>query len=86
MEEQVDNEEPQPPAVPDKTVLRRQDTTLSEIGEAQVPRWVNNTLSITQVRDIADDCNQDLGEQCTTTRCKQHVVERQAQGLGGSKN
>ena len=62
MEEQVDDEEPQPPPVPDKTVLQQQDTTLSEIGEAQVPQWVDNTLSITQVRDIADDCNQDLGE------------------------
>ena len=51
-----------------------------------MPQWVNNTLSIIQVRDIADDCNQDLGEQYTTTRCKQHAVERQAQGLGGSKN
>ena len=67
MEEQVDDEEPQPPPVPDKTILQQQDTTLSEIGEVQVPRWVNNTLSITQVRDIADDCNQDLGKQCTTT-------------------
>ena len=86
MEEQVDNKETQPPPVPDKPVLRRQDATLSEIGETQVSRWVNNTLSIIQVRDIADDCNQDLREQCTTTRCKQHVVERQAQGLGGSKN
>ena len=62
MEEQVDNKEAQPPPVPDKPVLRRQDTTLSEIGETQVPRWVDNTLSITQFRDIADDCNQDLGE------------------------
>ena len=86
MEEQVDNKEPQPPPVSDKTVLRQQDATPSEIGEVQVPRWVDNTLSITQVRDIADDCNQDLGKQYTTTRCKQHVVECQAQGLGSSKN
>ena len=86
MEEQVDDEEPQPPPVPNKPVLRQQDATLSEIGETQVSRWVDDTLSITQVRDIADDCNQDLWERCLTTRCKQHAVERQAQGLGGSKN
>ena len=36
MEEQVDDKEAQPPPVPDKPVLQRQDTTLSEIGETQV--------------------------------------------------
>ena len=36
MEEQVDDEEAQPPPVPDKPVLQRQDTTLSEIEKTQV--------------------------------------------------
>ena len=136
------------PPVPETPLLRRQDATLSEDGEARVTRWVDDTISISQPRDIAaqvdhhqattpacgrpywkgckdhhckehllekrrrhyfpgpeyhkkawsikhqlsqqgkehDDCREDAWELCFTEKCERHAAERQAQGLGCSKN
>ena len=86
MEEQVDDKEAQPPPVPNKPVLRRQDTTLSEIEETQVSRWVDDTLSITQVRDITTQvdlhqattaaCGQPYWKVCENDHCKEHLLEK----------
>ncbi|KAI9882039.1 MAG: hypothetical protein M1823_006224 [Watsoniomyces obsoletus] len=75
-----------PIPVPDKPTLKRQDATLSEIGDYRTSRWTDEELAeatfkhhgsqVDLAMSISGECSKNWWKACTDMFCRKHLTNK----------